>query len=100
MTAISPKRRARVQAKPERVRDAPRAPFVGLFDWRSSNPHLFPSDTSLRWHLRRYREEYVAAGALLEIAGRLVVDPRKFESVLREVGARAAAERGTEPEAA
>jgi hypothetical protein len=94
------KRRARVQAKPERTHDAPRTPLVGLFDWRASNPHLFPSDVSLRWHLRRFRDRYIAAGTLLEIAGRLVVDPQKFESVLREVSARAAAERETEPEAA
>ncbi len=94
MTATT--KRARTQAKPERVRDAPRAALVGAFDWRGANPHLFPTDTSLRWHLRRYRERYIAAGALLEIAGRLVVDPLKFESVLREVGQRVAADRSCE----
>jgi hypothetical protein len=94
------KRRARVQAKPERIRDAPRAALVGAFDWRASNNHLFPSDTALRWHLRNHRDAYIAAGALMEIGGRLVVDPPKFEEVLREVGQRVAAARGSEEEAA
>ncbi len=87
------KRRARVQAKPERTKDAPRSPLVGLWDWRASNSHLFPSDTSLRWHLRQYRDEYIAAGALLEVAGRFVIDPPRFEATLRDVGARIAAKR-------
>ena len=91
------KRRARLQAKPERTRDAPRTPLIGLWDWRASNPHLFPSDTSLRWHLRQHRDDYITAGALLEIAGRFVVDPVKFERVLREVGARVAAGRAPDP---
>jgi len=92
------KRHARVQAKPERVRDAQRSSLAPIFDWRAANPHLFPSDTSLRWHLRKHRDEYIASGALLEIGGRLVCDPEKMEATMRAVGARVAAERGAESE--
>jgi len=96
---MSSKKR-RTQAKPERIRDAPRSPFLNLWDWRANNAHLFPSDTSLRWHLRKHRDAYVASGALLEIGGRLVCDPGKMETTLRAVGSRVAAERGAEPERA
>ena len=91
------KRRARVQARPDRTRDAPRSPLVSLWDWRASNQHLFPSDPSLRWHLRHHRAPYIDAGALLEIGGRFFVDAPKFESVLREVGSRIAAGRAPDP---
>jgi hypothetical protein len=94
------KRRTRTQAKPERARDVPRSPLVLAWNWRQENGHLFSSDTGLRWHLRKHRDAYVAAGALLEIGGRLFVDPPKFEAVLREVGQRVAAERSAEPQAA
>jgi len=90
---------SRVQAKPERIRAAPRSLLVNLSDWRAANPHLFPSDTSLRWHLRKHRGAYIAAGALLEISGRHVCDPEKMETTLRTVGMRVAAERGKEIEA-
>jgi hypothetical protein len=96
--AANPKRR--VQAKPERVRDIPRSTLVNAWDWRAQNAHLFPSDTSLRWHLRKHRPAYVEAGALLEIGGRHMIDVEKFEAVLRQVGQRVAAERSAEVEAA
>jgi hypothetical protein len=89
-------RRARTQAKPERTEGAPRSALVSLWDWRAANPHLFPSDTSLRWHLRKHRDHYVAKGALLDVAGRHVCDPEKMELTLREVGARVAAERAVQ----
>ena len=80
----------RVQAKPKRVRAVPRLPLVGLWDWRAANAHLFPSDVSLRWHLRIHRQAYTDSGALLEVGGRHFCDPVKFETTLREVGARIA----------
>lgn len=99
MTA-STKRRARAQARPERARDIPRSSLVSLWEWRAENAHLFPSDTSLRWHLRKHRDAYTKTGALLQVAGRFVVIPEKFEAVLREVGQRVAVERSAEVEAA
>ena len=90
------KRRARTQAKPQKVNDAPRSALVPLFDWRKTNPHLFPSDTSLRWHLRQHRSAYIAAGAVLEIGGRLVCDPELMEKTLRQVGARVASQRSAQ----
>ena len=87
------KRRARVQAKPHDEQEAPRSALVNLWQWRAANAHLFPSDTSLRWHLRKHRDAYLAAGALIEVGGRHVCDPAKMDATLREVGARVAAER-------
>jgi hypothetical protein len=97
MTAAT---KRRVQAKPERARDILRSELVSLWDWRSENAHLFPSDTAARWHLRQHRDAYVKAGALLQIGGRHVIDVLKFEAVLREVGQRVAAERSAEEGAA
>ena len=87
------KRPRRTQAKPERVTDAPRSGLLNLWQWRERNAHLFPSDTSLRWHLRQHRETYIAAGALFEVGGRYVCDPAKFEQTLRTVGTVAARSR-------
>ncbi len=78
------------QAKPQRSSDVPRTRLVGIWDWQEHNAHLFPSETSLRWHLRQHREDYVQRGALLEIGGRLFVDPERFEQTLRDVGSRVA----------
>jgi hypothetical protein len=87
------KRRARVQAKPVDEREAPRSALVNLWDWRAVNAHLFPSDVSLRWHLRKHKRAYVKAGALMEVGGRFVCDAEKMERTLREIGAHVAAER-------
>lgn len=97
---LNSKHRARVQAKPQRIRDTPRVDLTSVWDWRAGNPHLFPSDASLRWHLRKHRDAYIVVGALMEIAGRLYCDPPKFEQVLREVGGRLAAERSAAAEGA
>lgn len=58
--------------------------------YRESRAHLFPSPQSLVWFIRRNREELVAKGALLVLAGRNHVDPFKFDEVVIEVGQRAA----------
>lgn len=49
---------------------------------------IFPSAGSLEWQVRIHRAEYVRAGALFEIAGRLMAHPPTFERVAVEIGAR------------
>jgi hypothetical protein len=63
-------------------------------EFAKRNTHIFRTPVSLRWHLRNHREAYIEAGALLEIAGKLFIDPVKFEPVMREIGQRNAAAAG------
>ena len=44
-------------------------------DYRDARPHVFPSESSLDWHIRRNRAEWSTSGALLLIAGRRLVNP-------------------------
>jgi hypothetical protein len=50
--------------------------------------HVFPSRGSLDWEVRAHRHEYVAAGAIFEVAGRLMAHPPTFARVALEIGAR------------
>lgn len=50
--------------------------------------HIFPTAGSLDWELRRNRTEYIKAGALFEIAGRLMAHPAVFQSVALALGAK------------
>ena len=61
--------------------------------YRQTRAHLFPSEQSLLWFLRKHRRELVSAGALLIVAGRNHIDPTACDEVVLRVG-RAAAERG------
>jgi hypothetical protein len=90
MTTAS-KPRPRTQARVRRRTDIARSTLVSAWDWRAANPQLFPSDAALNWHLRRHRDAYVAAGALLKICDRWFCDPPRFEAILREIGQRTAA---------
>jgi len=95
------KRRARRQGKAEYPHDVPRSALVPVFDpggWREKNEHLYRNDTSLRWFLRHHRDECVKAGALFRVSGRFFCIPERMEAVVREIGARVAAERGKEAE--
>jgi hypothetical protein len=55
--------------------------------------HIFPSMGSLEWHFRQHRKEYIAAGAIVEIAGRLLAHPPTFKYVALDIGKRTLAER-------
>ena len=55
--------------------------------------HLFPSRGSIDWELRSHRQAYVAAGAIFEIAGRLMAHPDTFKRTALAIGARKIAER-------
>ena len=63
--------------------------LIPLFDvadgssFRQANPHLFGSETSLRWWWRTHRRECVERGAALFHAGRwCAVEPAMSEVVL------------------
>ena len=55
----------------------------------------FPSAGSMEWQVRTHRAEYVRAGAIFEIAGRLMAHPPTFQRVALEIGARLVAARGS-----
>ena len=55
-------------------------------DYRNPREHLFPSQGSLDWFIRRERDRLVKAGALRLIAGRWMVAPEAFDLVVLEVG--------------
>jgi hypothetical protein len=54
---------------------------------------LFPSEGSLEWEIKQHRRDYIAGGALFEIAGRLLAHPQKFRCVALQIGARKLAAR-------
>jgi len=76
----------------------PAAPALGelrpLTELQRELAHIFPSRGSLDWEIRRNRREYVSAGAIFEIAGRLMAHPATFERTALAIGARKVAERG------
>lgn len=54
--------------------------------YRSSRQHMFPSDGSLQWYVRRHRTALVSAGAILLIAGRTHIDEQRFDAFALEQG--------------
>jgi hypothetical protein len=50
----------------------------------------FPSNESLKWFVRRNRDELVARGAIIIITGRLRFHPDLFQEVAIDIGRRAA----------
>jgi hypothetical protein len=70
--------------------------FVSLDALQEQLKTFFPSDTSLSWHLRQHRAEYITAGAIIVIGRRVFAHPEKFKRTMPEVAARAAAKRMSE----
>jgi hypothetical protein len=54
---------------------------------------IFPGEQSLVWEIRQHRAEYVIAGALFEVAGRLLAHPATFKRIALAIGARRLADR-------
>jgi len=77
---------------------APTAPALSelrsLRELQHELAHIFPSRGSLDWEVRANRKAYIAAGAIFEIAGRLMAHPATFERTALAIGARKVAERG------
>ena len=57
---------------------------------REQRAHLFPSEQSLLWFVRKHRDELVIEGALRVIAGRQKISPAAADRVVLEVGKRSA----------
>lgn len=65
---------------------------VESLDTYAGHSAHFPSLESLRWFIRINRSALVAAGALLSIRGRVMLDVPRFERVVLDVGRAAAAQ--------
>ena len=64
--------------------------LVPLARYAEARPHVFQSQESVRWFVRRHRGELAESGALLMVAGRWFADAPVFDRVVAEVGRRAA----------
>ena len=51
-------------------------------DYLSAAKNVFPSEASLKWYIRRHRQDLIAAGALLIINRRSLIDPPRFDAVV------------------
>lgn len=61
-----------------------------LSDYRQSRAHIFRSEQSLQWFLRRNKVRLVEAGALRMISGRWHALPARFDAIVLEAGQAAA----------
>lgn len=59
--------------------------LVSPKDYQASRSRIFPSESSLRWHLRLHRTELAAGGAVVRIAGRILIDPLRFDDVVLQL---------------
>lgn len=58
--------------------------------FQQANAHIFPSVPSLRWFCSQHRAELIDAGAVLELAGRTLVNAPIFAESALAIGARTA----------
>jgi len=66
--------------------------IVSLFDrgnttpsWHAANKHLFPSEPSCRWFMRRHRDTLVANGAIVKVRGIWYVNAPVMDRLLPEL---------------
>lgn len=64
-----------------------------LEHYQQQNSKVFASVTSLRWFIRVNRAELLDAGALVQIAGRVLIDGPRFTQKTLEIGRRLAVQR-------
>lgn len=89
--STSPRRRT----LPQRVDTPPSLKSLQQLEaFQAANAHVFPSVPSLRWFYRQHRDELLKSGAVIEIAGRLLVNAPVFTKKAIEIGARVATMRG------
>jgi hypothetical protein len=60
--------------------------YVDLRTLLPSVQHTFPSHESLKWFVRQHRSDLAAAGALINITGRLRLHPDRFQAIALEIG--------------
>ncbi len=59
-------------------------------EYVAQRQHLFPSQPSFDWFVRRNRSALVQAGALLRPTGRWLVEPAAFDAAILTIGAQRA----------
>lgn len=64
--------------------------YFALEAYQQANQHIFPSPNSLRWFYRQHRSELIESGAVVRLAGRLMVHGGNMERIVKVIGARAA----------
>jgi len=60
-------------------------------EYQARRSRIFPSQTSLRWYLRVHRTSLIERGALIRIAGRLMLDSPALDRAVIEIAASASA---------
>lgn len=65
--------------------------YVDLQGLLETVKQAFPTEDSVRWFVRRHRDELAAAGAVIIITGRMRFHPTRFKQVAVEIGHKAAA---------
>jgi hypothetical protein len=48
--------------------------------------HVFPSETSLKWFIRKNKQKLLGTGAVLILAGRTLVDIDAFDKMVCQIG--------------
>jgi len=61
--------------------------------FQKANAHVFPSVPSLRWFYRQHRDELVESGAVVELAGRLLINAPVFAQKAIAIGSKVASDR-------
>lgn len=71
------------------------APHQTLSEYRSGRETIFRSPESLRWLMRKHREELIGAGAVVYPTNRPLIVPERFDQVVEAIGERNAKARLT-----
>lgn len=67
-----------------------RSALVAWEEYRAANAHIFPSAESWRWFFRQHKGELTQRGAVVFLAGKLLVKPEVMAAALEEIGQRLA----------
>jgi len=54
--------------------------------YRNGREHIFPSDASLQWFIRKNKVVLAQAGAILKPAGHIMINQNKFDCAVLEIG--------------
>jgi hypothetical protein len=61
--------------------------LLNLNDYRQAGrEHIFPSEASLLWFIRKNKIVLAKAGAILKPAGRLMINQDKFDNAVLNIG--------------
>ncbi len=54
--------------------------------YRIGREHIFPSDASLQWFIRKNKVALAKAGAVVKPAGHVLINQNKFDVAVLEIG--------------